>query len=243
MPSTFTSMFFAFLASSVCVAITCSTSLVPMPCAERAEGAVRGGVRVAADHRHARQRGAGLGADHVHDALALAQEREERGGAELGDVVVERGDLLLAGRVGNAFVAALPAGGRRVVVGRGHHRADAPQLAAGFAQPFEGLRAGDLVHQVAVDVEDRGAVFLGVDDVFVPDLVVERACHVGLFSFVGKWIVLGFRPRAGRRRLRPRWRRPRAGGSPACGPPPAAWRNRAPPAGSRARPRRRTAPR
>ncbi len=26
-------MFFAFLASRVCVAITCSTSLVPMPCA------------------------------------------------------------------------------------------------------------------------------------------------------------------------------------------------------------------
>ena len=32
-PSTFTSMFFAFFASSVCVASTCSTSLVPMPCA------------------------------------------------------------------------------------------------------------------------------------------------------------------------------------------------------------------
>ena len=32
-PSTLTSMFFAFLASRVCVAITCSTSLVPMPCA------------------------------------------------------------------------------------------------------------------------------------------------------------------------------------------------------------------
>ncbi|MNU92697.1 hypothetical protein D3C71_826210 [compost metagenome] len=33
LPSTFTSMFLAFLPSSVCVAITCSTSLVPMPCA------------------------------------------------------------------------------------------------------------------------------------------------------------------------------------------------------------------
>jgi hypothetical protein len=33
LPSTLTSMFFAFLASSVCVASTCSTSLVPMPCA------------------------------------------------------------------------------------------------------------------------------------------------------------------------------------------------------------------
>ncbi len=32
-PSTLISRFFAFFASSVCVAITCSTSLVPMPCA------------------------------------------------------------------------------------------------------------------------------------------------------------------------------------------------------------------
>ncbi len=31
LPSTLTSMFLAFLASRVCVAITCSTSLVPMP--------------------------------------------------------------------------------------------------------------------------------------------------------------------------------------------------------------------
>ncbi len=33
LPSTLTSMFFAFLPSSVCVASTCSTSEVPMPCA------------------------------------------------------------------------------------------------------------------------------------------------------------------------------------------------------------------
>src|SRR5205823_14711512 len=33
LPSTCTSMFFAFLASSVWVASTCSTSEVPMPCA------------------------------------------------------------------------------------------------------------------------------------------------------------------------------------------------------------------
>ena len=43
------------------------------------------------------------------------------------------------------------------------------------SQALEGLRAGHLVHQVAVDVEHRGAVVLGVDDVFVPELVVERA--------------------------------------------------------------------
>ena len=44
-------------------------------------------------------------------------------------------------------------------------------------QAFERLGTGDFVDQVAVDVEDGRAVFLGVDDVFVPDLVVERFAH------------------------------------------------------------------
>ena len=35
---------------------------------------------------------------------------------------------------------------------------DAPGLAPGQLQAFEGLRAGDFVHQVAVDVQQRGAV-------------------------------------------------------------------------------------
>jgi hypothetical protein len=31
--------------------------------------------------------------------------------------------------------------------------------------------------QVAVNVQDGGAVFFGVDDVFVPNFVVKRAGH------------------------------------------------------------------
>jgi hypothetical protein len=49
---------------------------------QRAECAMGGGVRVTAHHRHARQRGALLRADHVHDALALGQEREVGGRAK-----------------------------------------------------------------------------------------------------------------------------------------------------------------
>ncbi len=41
------------------------------PEGERAEGAVRGGVRVAADDRHAGLRNAELGADHMNDPLAI----------------------------------------------------------------------------------------------------------------------------------------------------------------------------
>ena len=45
----------------------------------------------------------------------------------------------------------------------------------GHAQPVEGLRGGDLVHQVQVDEEDVGAVVAAVDDVGVPDFLAERA--------------------------------------------------------------------
>ncbi len=49
---------------------------------ERAERAVRGGVRVAAHDRHARLGDAQLGADHVHDPLAVRAQRVD-GHAEL----------------------------------------------------------------------------------------------------------------------------------------------------------------
>ncbi len=64
-------------------------------------------------------------------------------------------------------VATLWSGTASVASGRAH-------LAAGQAQALEGLRAGDLVDQVAVDVEQAGAVVRGVDDMGVPDLVVKR---------------------------------------------------------------------
>jgi hypothetical protein len=33
------------------------------------------------------------------------------------------------------------------------------------------------MHEVAVDLEHRSAVILGVDHVFVPELVVQRSAH------------------------------------------------------------------
>src|SRR5262249_26690474 len=45
---------------------------------ERPEGAVGGGVRIAAHHCHARLGDAQLGADHVHDALAIGAQRVDR---------------------------------------------------------------------------------------------------------------------------------------------------------------------
>ena len=119
----------------------------------------------------------------MDDALAFGQERKVGRRAEFRDVGVQRGDLLFADGVGDAVVAQFPAGGGGVVVGGGDDGADAPDFAAGLAQAFKRLRAGDFMHQVAVDVQNGGAVFFGVDDVFVPDFVVEGAAH-GVYSIV-----------------------------------------------------------
>ena len=72
-PSTVTRMFFALLWISVWVASTCSTSRRADAVRERAEGAVRRGVAVAADDGHAGQREALLGADDVDDALPAVE--------------------------------------------------------------------------------------------------------------------------------------------------------------------------
>ena len=68
-PSTVTAMVLKGFSGSVCVASTCSTSLVPIPKAKRAERAVRRGVAVAADDRHPGLGEPELRADDVDDAL------------------------------------------------------------------------------------------------------------------------------------------------------------------------------
>ena len=65
--------------------------------------------------------------------------------------------------------------GRHVVVGHRQGRVGAADRAAGQPQALEGLRAGDLVDQVAVDVEEAGAVGLRIDEMGVPDLLKQRA--------------------------------------------------------------------
>ena len=84
---------------------------------QRSESAMGRGVRVAAHHRHARQRRTVFGPDDVHDALAFGEKREEGRSAEFLDVGVERGDLLPAHEIGNPVVTELPASGGCVVVG------------------------------------------------------------------------------------------------------------------------------
>ena len=130
---------------------------------------VRAGVRVAADHCHARQRGALLGPDDVHDALP-AIGNVEIGQTILAGVVTQGLDLQTGHRIGNAVLAA---GGGHIVVHHGQVGIQAPRRAVGLLQALEGLRAGDLMQQVAVDVQQAAAIGFLTDDVGVPQLVVK----------------------------------------------------------------------
>ena len=90
----------------------------------------------------------------------------EAGDAELLAVLLELRDLLGGDRVDDGQRAV---GGRNAVVGGGDRQIRTPDLQTALAQTLEGLRRSDFVHQVQIDVEQRGRAGLLVDDVRVPD--------------------------------------------------------------------------
>ena len=141
---------------------------------QRAEGTVRRGVRVTADHRHAGLSQAQLRTDDVHDPLLDIAERVQRN-AELLAVVTQRIDLGLGDRIGDRQLDVL----RRdvVVLGRQREIGTANRPVVRVPQTVEGLRAGDLVDEVEVDVEQVRLALRMPDNVIRPYLLCQRASH------------------------------------------------------------------
>src|SRR3546814_9443797 len=104
--------------------------------------------------------------DDMDDALARVVHAEDRH-AERGAVLLQSLDLDAALFVLDALGTV---GGRHVVVRHRQGRLGMAQLAAGEAEPFEGLGRGHLMDEMAVDVDEAGAVVLPVDHMAVPDL-------------------------------------------------------------------------
>ena len=147
------------------------------PEGERAERAVRRGVGVAADDRHARLRHAQLGTDHVDDSLARRTRSSRAGSPNSRAVALERLEPGRArARRGSRRRAGVPSVGTlwsAVASVRSGRRTGVRRAAA-----LEGLRARHLVHEVQVDVEQAAAHLVGV-----PDLV-EHVCGIVLRSCV-----------------------------------------------------------
>ena len=93
--------------------------------------------------------------------------------AELLAVAAQRLDLGPAHRVGDR-----PRGGGDVVVLGREREVGAADRAARQPQPVEGLRAGHLVEQVEVDVEEVGLPLGPTHHVRVPHLLGQCSCHV-----------------------------------------------------------------
>ena len=116
---------------------------------QRAERAVRRGVAVAADDRHARLGDAQLRPDDVDDPWR--SEPSEKSG--MPNSAQLRSSASTWTRLSWSLMRAAtarPVGGDVVVGGR-ERAVRAAHLAAGQAQAVEGLRAGDLVDEVQVD--------------------------------------------------------------------------------------------
>ena len=141
---------------------------------EGSEGAVCGGVRVAADDRHAGLGQSELRADDVHDSLVGVAEGVQAD-PEFLRVLAKGVDLQAARLVGDRQVDVE---GRSVVVLGGDRQLRAADLAACEPEPFEGLGARHLVDKVEVDVEQVGGSALALlHDVVAPHLLCHCAGH------------------------------------------------------------------
>ena len=140
-------------------------------------------MAVAADDGHARLGEAELGADHVHDAL-VAVAHGEQPDPELPGVAAERVDLLPADRVGDRLVDVER---RDVVVLGGDGQVGPAHGPTGQPEAVEGLGAGDLVHEVEVDVEQVGLARRPVHHMPLPHLVAQRLRHGHLLAYPVQW--------------------------------------------------------
>ena len=136
---------------------------------ESAEGAVSGGVGIAANDGLAWLGDAEFGADDVDDALVLAVHVEEAN-AEFVAVALEGFELELGVVVEDGEGAI---GGGDGMVHDGEGEVGAADGAAFGAEAGEGLGRSAFVDEMAIDVDEGGLAGFFVDYVGLPDFFVK----------------------------------------------------------------------
>ena len=134
---------------------------------EGSESAVGGRVGIAADHGHTGLREAQFRADNVDDALVVGVHAVA-GDAEFDAVGFELGDLFGGDGIEDGQG---PVGRRNGVVRGGDGEVWATDFEAAGAKAGEGLRAGDFVDEVEIDIEQGGCAGLFVDFMVVPNFL------------------------------------------------------------------------
>jgi hypothetical protein len=89
------------------------------------------------------------------------------------DAVLAQGLDLLGGDLIDDVKAVFDAAGGDVVIDRCDRAVGATEFAAGHAETVEGLRAGDFVDEVQVNIEERGLSRGFGDEVLLPDFFEE----------------------------------------------------------------------
>jgi hypothetical protein len=128
-------------------------------------------VAVTADNCGAGQGEALFGANNVNNALAFVAFMEIFD-AEILGILGERFNLNAAFFLGNAFAAV---GGGHVVIDDSQRALRVAYRAARQAQALKGLGGGYFMDQMAVDIEQAGAILCLMNQMIVPDLVVKCA--------------------------------------------------------------------
>ena len=144
---------------------------------QRAEGAVGGGVGVAADYGGAGQCDAELRPHHVDYALVFVVQIVETD-PEFLAVGCQGFHLDASHLAGGGDVLG---GGGDVVIHGGPGQIRAAQRALHGAQAVERLRAGHFMHQMAVDVDEGGFPFHFPDHVGVEHFLIEGLGHCSVF--------------------------------------------------------------
>lgn len=148
---------------------------------QRAQCAMRRGMAVATHQGRAGQGKALFRPDDMDDALRR-RGRVDIVDAEFGGVAAKRLQLLRAFRIGDGQQAAIRVDTRRrgqIMVGHRQRQFWTTHLAPGRTKPLERLGAGHLMNEMAVDIDEAGAIGPPFDNVRGPDLLVQSLGSLG----------------------------------------------------------------
>ena len=157
---------------------------------ERSERADRAGMTVRARVRRARQNEPEFGCDDVRDPRFVVVDVEQTE----PEALRARPHLAHQRRFRRRALDFGPVARRRGMIENAERQVGAPDGAAGFAEPFERVRAVQIVKHVTIDVDDVAAVIAPRYEMRIPDLVDERARHRRYVTLRKAILLLG-RPR------------------------------------------------
>src|SRR5207247_135709 len=145
---------------------------------QRAKGAVRAGMTIAANNRHSRLRQTEFRPDNMNNAL-LGRIDVKKLNVEFATILTKGFDLFCGDCVGDGQTTICCG---YVVVHSCNRQVGTTNTPTCRAQGSERLRRCDLMDQVQIDVEKRRLTRALPHDVRVPELFEQCAWHKGLVS-------------------------------------------------------------